>query len=399
MRPALVSLALAAFAVGATSSVAAQDRPPAPDAPAQGRPAAGGAVSLPPQTQPDRAVSRQIRSEVAILRATRLAGRIPSADEFTVGGRRVAPGQTVRGPIAVARGPVDIYGRVDGDGVALHGDVTVHGGGLVRGDDVAIGGSVHARGGVVEGDIRSVRGLFPFGGRPDGRDASAPVTTWQSVKVVLGWLAILLMIGIGVLVFAEATLDPVVESLQQRFGRAFWYGVIAQLAAIPALLVIVLALALTVVGVLLIPFAIVAYAVALAGVLTLGFLAVAQFTGAAITNRRGRGARGAPKRGASLRALVVGLVIYLGLWLAAAAFSWSPLLGSVLRSAAVAVTWVAVPLGLGALVSSRVALRRVQPGGVGHGGAADPMVWHTPTPVTGEAAARRPVSAARSDLN
>jgi hypothetical protein len=399
MRQALVSLTLAAFAVGATSRVAAQDRPPVPEPPPEGRPTAGGAVSLPPQAQPDRAVSRQIRSEVAILRATRLAGRIPPADDFTVGGRRVAPGQTVRGTIAVARGPVDIYGRVEGDVVALHGDVTVHEGGFVRGDAVAIGGNVHARGGVVEGDIRSVRGLFPFGGRPDSRDAPARVTTWQSVKVVLGWLAILLMIGIGVLVFAEATLEPVVESLQQRFGRAFWYGLLAQLAAIPALLVIVLALALTVVGVLLIPFAIVAYAVALAGVLTLGFLAVAQFTGAAITSRRGRGAGGTPKRGASLRALVVGLVIYLGLWLAAAAFSWSPLFGSVLRAAAVAVTWVAVTLGLGALVSSRVALRRVQPGGAAHGGAADPMVWQTPTPVTGVAAARRPVSAARSDLN
>jgi hypothetical protein len=228
--------------------------------------------------------------------------------------------------------------------------------------------------------------------RPQAVDAGA---TWESIKVVLGWFAILLVIGIGVLVFAETTFDPVVESLQERFGRAFWYGLLAQLATIPLLLVILLALALTVVGILLIPFAIVAYAVALAGALTLGFLAVARFTGAAITGG-GRGST-APKRGVSLRALVIGLAIYLGLWLAAAAFSWSPLAGSLLRAAALAVTWVAVTLGFGALIASRVALRRVQTGAA-HAGAADPMVWQTPTPVTGVAAARRPVSAARSEL-
>jgi hypothetical protein len=35
----------------------------------------------------------------------------------------------------------------------------------------------------------------------------------------------------------------------------------------------------------------------------------------------------------------------------------------------------------------------------GSGSAADPMVWQTPTPVTGVAAARRPVSAARSEIS
>jgi hypothetical protein len=390
----LTSLALAAAAVaGAAARVGAQDRPGTTAAPGESAP--GGAVQL-SQTQPGGTIPPQIRTEVAILRATRLAGRIPPADSFIVGGRRVQPGEMVRGTIAVARGPVDVYGRVDGDVVALHGDITVHEGALVRGDAVAIGGRVRARGGVVEGDIRSVRGLLPIPSQSDRREAVGAAATWQAVKVVLGWLAILLVIGIGVLVFAEPTLSPVAQALQQRFGRAFWYGLVAQLAAIPALLVILLALALTVVGILLIPFAIVAYAVALAGVLTLGFLAVARFTGAALTGGS-RSGSATPVRGASLRALVVGLAFYLGLWLLAAAFTWSPLVGSLLRAAALAVTWVAVTLGLGAIIVSRVAAWRPQPAGAAAGGAADPMVWQTPTPVTGVAAARRPVSAARSD--
>jgi hypothetical protein len=381
----LTSLAFAAAAVaGAAARVGAIEpvRPPQ---------AARSQDSAAPQPIPG-----QIRREVAILRLMRLDDHVPPADSFIIGGRIVAPGETMRGVVAVARGPLEVHGRIDGNALALHGDIIIHPGGVIGGDAVAIGGHVRARGGVVEGEIRSVSGLLPMPSGSD-RQAAGAAATWQAMKVVLGWLAILLVIGIGVLVFAEPTLDPVVEALHRRFGRAFWYGLAAQLAAIPALLVILLGLALTVVGILLIPFAIVAYAVALAGVLTLGFLAVARFTGAAITGGARRGAT-APVRGASLRALVVGLVLYLGLWLAAAAFTWSPLAGSILRAAALAVTWVAITLGLGAIVASRLTAWRPQSAGATPGGA-DPMVWQTPTPVTGVAAARRPVSAARSEVS
>jgi hypothetical protein len=378
----LTSLALAAAAVaGAAAPVGALEPVSSPQA------------ARSQDTASRRPIPGQIRREVAILRLMRLDEHVPPAESFTIGGRAVAPGDTVRGVVAVARGPLEVRGRIDGNALALHGDIIIHPGGVITGDAVAIGGHVRARGGVVEGDIRSVSGLLPMPNRSDRREAAGAAATWQAMKVVLGWLAILLVIGIGVLVFAEPTLDAVVEALHQRFGRAFWYGLAAQVAAIPALLVILLGLALTVVGILLIPFAIVTYAVALAGVLTLGFLAVARFTGAAITGGTRRGPTG-PVRGASLRALIVGLVLYLGLWLAAAAFTWSPLVGSILRAAALAVTWVAITLGLGAIVASRVTAWRPQSAGATRGGAADPMVWQTPTPVTGVAAARRPVSAA-----
>ncbi len=382
----VTSLVLAAAAVaGAAARVGAVESPRLQQA---------GQSSAAERQAGRQSVPGQIRTEVAVLRLLRLGEHVPPADSFIIGGRSVAPGETVRGVVAVAQGPLDVRGRIEGNALALHGDIVVHPGGFITGDALAIGGQVRARGGTVEGDIRSVSGILPMSGPTDRQRSAGGAGTWQSIKVVLGWFAILLVIGIGVLVFAESTFDPIVESLQQRFGRAFWYGLVAQLATIPALLVILLALALTVVGVLLIPFAIVAYAVALAGVLTLGFLAVARFTGAAIT---GSVRSGAPKRGVSLRALVVGLVLYLGLWLAAAAFSWSPLAGSLLRAAALAVSWVAVTLGLGALIASRVALRRVQSGPGAQAGSADPMVWQTPTPVTGVAAARRPVSVARTE--
>src|SRR6185437_6932519 len=96
----------------------------------------------------------------------------------------------------------------------------------------------------------------------------------------------------------------------------------------PVLLVLVAALFITVIGVLLIPFAIVAYVIAAMGVFTLGFLAVARLTGGALASRRGA----TSPRGVHLRALITGLVLYAALWVIAALFTWSPLAGAVLRT-------------------------------------------------------------------
>lgn len=291
----------------------------------------------------------------------------------------VAAGDTVEGTVVVTGKPLVVEGVILGDAVALGGDIIVGSAGLVRGTATAFGGRVRAPAGRVQGSIRQigVPSDEPRRARADG-----PPSTVRSLKVVAAWFAVLAAIGIGVLLFAEGSLGGVTETLERHFGRSFWYGFIAQLALLPSLLLLCAALALTVVGVLLIPFAVVAYVIAAVGLLTLGFLAVARFTGSAF--RRGTQAA---TRGQHLGALLRGLSVYLAVWLVAAAFTWQPLTGAVLRSIALAVTWVAATLGLGAAIASRVdarrsATRRQMP-------AMDPMVWQTPTPVTGVAAARR----------
>jgi hypothetical protein len=151
---------------------------------------------------------------------------------------------------------------------------------------------------------------------------------------------------------------------------------------------VVAGLAITLVGILLIPFAIVAYVLALAGLVTLGFLAVAQSVGGGI----GRSSPTAQARGQALRALVFGVGLFMGSWVIAAAFQWWPFLSGLLRMAAFAVTFVAATAGLGAAVLSRGGTHRdaaapePEP-------ASEAPVWQTPTPVTGVAAARRPVKA------
>ena len=276
-----------------------------------------------------------------------------------------------------------MFGTVDGDVFALDGNVRVHKGARVTGDALSAAGSVIIDGGVVEGSKRAIAIEPPALPGPSSPKAQPP-STWQSIKLVSAWFALLALIGIGVMVFAEGNLEGVVVALERGFARSFWLGVAGQVLMLPALLVLVVGLAITLLGVLLIPFAIVAYVIAAAGLFTLGFLAVARLTGGALASDRGT----TSARGVHLRALIIGLVVYLAVWLAAAAFAWHPLAGAILRAVAIAVTWVAATVGLGATLASRAGTHR--PGvGPTKKTATDEYAWQTPTPVTGVAAATR----------
>ena len=328
----------------------------------------------------------RLRAEIAVLRLF-ASIRAPEADAFQVGNQEVPAGAARQGTVAVARGNLAVRGHIVGDAVALHGDVIIHPGGIVDGNAIAVDGRVRTIGGVVAGDVRSIRGLAgSILAHAAGRASTdAPVSWWDALKMVIGWFAVLFAIGIGILLFAERNLDAVVGTLEQQFARSFWVGVLAQLAAMPALLLILVALAVSIIGILLIPFAVVAYVVALAGLLTLGFIAVARFTGRAFFRDA------AVSRAVNLRSLFLGLIIYLGFWFLAAVFIWSPVAGSVLRAVALAGSWVALSFGLGATILTRAGTRtedarqrNVRP--------ADEMSWQTPTPVTGVVAARRPVA-------
>jgi hypothetical protein len=121
--------------------------------------------------------------------------------------------------------------------------------------------------------------------------------------------------------------------------------------------------------------------------MTLGFLGVAVVVGGAIARRRN--SRPLTARASSLRALMIGVFTIFALWLIAAAVAWSPLAAAIVRLVALATTWVAVTVGFGAVILSRISSRRAA--------AAqspvvplDEMTWQTPTPVSGVAAARRP---------
>ncbi len=357
----------------------------APAEPAQGSAAAGPAIPA------------AVRARIDQLRTSRELGEIPPADSFAAGGRTISPGVTIAGPVYAAAGPLVVEGAIGGRALVVQGDIVVRPGGSIAGDAVAVGGRVRLEGGTVGGEARSIdRPATPATRLAAAPPARTPAeATSRALRLTLGWFGILLIIGFGVLTFSEPALNSVVEALEEKFGRAFAYGILAQMAAIPLLLLLVVALAISVIGILLIPFAIVAYLIGLTGLLVLGFVAVARFTGAALWREQAQ-AR-AVARGANLRALATGLALYAALWIASAAFTWSPLAGVMLRTIALAITWVALTLGLGAVVASRVMLRHARRDAAGAARMADAMAWQTPTPITGVAAARRRPHVSRQD--
>lgn len=212
------------------------------------------------------------------------------------------------------------------------------------------------------------------------------VSPGGALGLALGWMAMMLAVGVGTVRFAGTHLEGVVRTVEHNFSRAFWLGVAGQLALLPVLGLLVAALALSLVGAVAIPVAIVVFLVAAAGVSTLGFLATAQLTGGAFLSAGARATLSA--RSAALRGLVWGVLFYTGLWVVAAALTGLPVAGAVARGIAFAATWVATTAGLGATIWSRAGTQLPR-ATLAPAPAADDYEWSTPTPLTGVAAARR----------
>jgi hypothetical protein len=304
---------------------------------------------------------------------------LPSVDNFSSGNRTIPRDSTVSTALGVVDGSLDVFGTIEGAAMVVDGNLRIHPGAKIEGDAIAVRGRIINQGGIVTGETRSL-GTFATGGE---REPSPPRTTLWALKLTLGWFAVLVIIGVGVMIFAEANLDGVVLALERGIGKSFAIGVLGQLVALPVLALLCIALALTIIGVLLIPFAIVAYTNAVAGLNTQGFLAVARLSGSPLV-----GTPDLTPRGVNLRAMFIGLIGYFGLWALAAAFTWQPVAGAALRMLALVVTWVAATAGLGATLLSRAGTQR--PGGLkARGQVADDYSWQTPTPVSGVAAGSR----------
>jgi hypothetical protein len=248
---------------------------------------------------------------------------------------------------------------------------------------------VNADSGQVLGEIRAMAALpSVLGVARVMADTRTPgQRTADAARIVGGSFAILLIIALGVILFAGPNLDEVVATIERQFARAFWFGVLGQVVVLPVLLILIVALVLSLIGILLVPFAIVAYAIACAGLVTLGFLAVGRLVGGAIW----RGSNAAARTRA-FGAIALGVVVFFALWMVAALLTWAPLAASVVRAAAVAATWSAMTLGLGAAIISRAGTHRRIASGIR---PVELAAWQTPTPVAGVVAARRTAGATR----
>ncbi len=307
----------------------------------------------------------------------------------------IAATDTVRGNLVAIGGTLRIAGTVTGTAIALNGAVVIDSTGHVLGDVVsAEHGAAIAASGRVDGELRTIDELAPT----VVAAASAPVAdTLASLKRTAAWFGILILLGIGVLINSGDAMHRVTTALQAGFGQNVLVGILAQMAFLPVLALTCVLLALTVIGILLIPFAIVAYVIGVLGLLVLGGLGAVQMVGAGIAPRR----PATSERGAQLQSLVTGMLVLSIPWLLAAALASIPVLSVAIGTLALGITWLAVTAGLGATLRTRGGtrsptdpwgVRRPAPSGTPLPVEPPKPEWLTPTPLTGVVAAKRPTT-------
>jgi hypothetical protein len=227
--------------------------------------------------------------------------------------------------------------------------------------------------------------------------ASDGPSTWEVVKRTVVWLSMVAIGSVFVITTRSEQVGRVSRGLADNPIGALILGFGVQLALLPLTLLMSAALALTIVGILAIPFAVLAIVLLAAGLGVFGLVGALHMWG--------RGTRGAnttamTARGAELQSLITGLITLALPWIVAAMVRpFSGLLSGIVTVLASVVTWLFVTAGMGAAIRTRLGLyehdapwgiRRSMPGATPLPVKEVQPQWMTPTPIQGVVAAKRP---------
>lgn len=167
----------------------------------------------------------------------------------------VEKGETVD-DLAVFGGDLIVKGTVDGDVAVFGGDITVHKGGLIDGDAACFGGEItQMAGGKISGDkvelnlASGLKNLFHF--KYLGPIIGGGVGSLFAFKLLAGVskFFVLLVLGLLLLAFLEKPTFVVKNALFKNPLACLGYGFLAMLAFVP----IIILMAISILGIPLIP--------------------------------------------------------------------------------------------------------------------------------------------------
>lgn len=180
----------------------------------------------------------------------------------------VMPGGEVKTAIAVG-GSVTVNGRVKEDVVAVGGNVSLGETALVGGRVVAVGGKVEkAPGAIVKGEITEVS--FPAGMSMSGVLKNSGIIKALAVLSLLAFIGFLILVVVLVALFTPQ-LGKVSAAVEKQLIKTFFTGLLAIILFVPVIIV----LAVSIVGIVLIPVWVVVFAAA--GLF--GYIGAAHFVG------------------------------------------------------------------------------------------------------------------------
>ena len=190
----------------------------------------------------------------------------------------IKEGQEVAGDLVVFGGDAKVYGHVDGDAIVMGGDLYIAPSGEVDGSTVSFGGTLdnesdhkHAnagggahRHGIIVPPMPTVTPMPEMSNPPD-YESHGPPTAWYTLLGVLGILSLL----------AFAFAPNTVRMVRDEFVRRPLAGTVVGFCWPFILAVVMIALAITVIGIVLMPAVLVAVVVAY----LVGRAAIAQLLG------------------------------------------------------------------------------------------------------------------------
>jgi hypothetical protein len=304
---------------------------------------------------------------------------------IVTGDRTIEAGQTVD-EIVVVGGDLRVRGQVTGDAVVVDGDLILEETGLILGDALVTGGTLLNEGGRVRGEMRSVQGpglnlsreAAESGGSTvveveESRAAARETTRTRvsrgifdpirhGIAGIIATLALgLVLAGVGsaLVFYARPYLETVSDTIRGATLRSGATGLAASFLAVPAFVVLIVTLAVSIIGIPFLLLAVPLYPVALFAAGVFGLLAAAHAIGER-TAEQSRDALDLRYRN-SYAYLLTGLGMLLLPHLAAHLISMTGFLGfigTLLRVLTWVAIWVAATVGFGAVILSRAGRRR-----------------------------------------
>ncbi len=262
-------------------------------------------------THPWRTLARRLGAaavgvvlSLALLVLTRPAAASPDPDRFGFGqSMRVDAGERVDTIVTIG-GDLTVHGEVRDDAVVIGGDLELGPDAVIGGDAVAVGGTIVAPdGAVVGGDRVELSGAFGREVSETGGDELAANALASSLAMLIQVFASFLISAL-ILAFTPRRVGGVAEQIRERPGRTALFGLAILLLFLPLLG----ALTISIVGIPLIPVAI----MLLAAIIVFGMTALALRLGYAMPfYAEQRSAMGALAIGYVLLALI-GLIPWFG---------------------------------------------------------------------------------------
>jgi len=278
----------------------------------------------------------------------------------------VREGERVEGDVVGIFGPVDVDGEVTGDVVAVMGPLTLGPHALVHGDAQAIGGPMTRS---PEARVLGSTNEIAIGPRIGRRWTLPTLGTFGSrigsFAATIARLLLFVLLGLLIVAGLRRPVERIAATASAHPWRAGLVGLLAEILFVPAVLVTVFTLVVSIVGIpllLLVPFGIVLVCL----VMLVGFVGAAHMAGGLALQRLGRDA------GNAYVTIVSGIVVIIGMTLLAklAALAGAGLVGFPLGVLGYLVEYCAWTMGFGAAILAWFAMRRTPP----------PMMPPTPEP-------------------